>query len=288
MDEKFSRRDVLGFSAAVGLGMAAAVKAKPRQKSGTKESPRCRAAKPSSSRSLPKSWPILSPAVGERFNAGVSNGGLIAADDHVMVIDSLGAPLHAKAFLAAIQKAAPNKPIRRVLITHHHGDHIWGRASFPPTEILSHDYCRQAMVPTPILSPTEEKREGWVMGGEPRADNSRRAAFQHKFADFGEYLDSLEMVDQIDRFKPIYLERITPLTNKTPKRSLIPEVDDRAPHLVLERLHPPPSRLHYRFRALIERLILTSALPFCIFGAARISSFPLEVLAGCVLTPRFQ
>jgi FkbH-like protein len=47
------------------------------------------------------------------------------------------------------------------------------------------------------------------------ADNSRRAAFQQKFANYGEYLDSLEMVAEIDRFKPLYLERIAQLTNKT-------------------------------------------------------------------------
>ncbi len=46
-------------------------------------------------------------------------------------------------------------------------------------------------------------------------DNPDRASFQTRFADYGEYLDSLEMVAEIDRFKPVYLERITQLTNKT-------------------------------------------------------------------------
>jgi FkbH-like protein len=47
------------------------------------------------------------------------------------------------------------------------------------------------------------------------ADNSRRAAFQQKFANYGEYLDSLEMVAEIDNFRPLYLDRIAQLTNKT-------------------------------------------------------------------------
>jgi len=47
------------------------------------------------------------------------------------------------------------------------------------------------------------------------AENSQRAAFETKFADYGEYLDSLEMIGEIDRFKPIYIERIAQLTNKT-------------------------------------------------------------------------
>jgi len=47
------------------------------------------------------------------------------------------------------------------------------------------------------------------------ADNSQRAAFSAKFADYGEYLDSLEMTAEIDTFKPVYIERIAQLTNKT-------------------------------------------------------------------------
>ena len=47
------------------------------------------------------------------------------------------------------------------------------------------------------------------------SDNSRRTALQQKFANYGEYLDSLEMVAEIDHFKPVYLERIAQLTNKT-------------------------------------------------------------------------
>jgi FkbH-like protein len=47
------------------------------------------------------------------------------------------------------------------------------------------------------------------------ANNSQRAAQQNKFANYGEYLDSLEMVAEIDAFKPVYLDRIAQLTNKT-------------------------------------------------------------------------
>ena len=47
------------------------------------------------------------------------------------------------------------------------------------------------------------------------AGNSQRAAQATQFADYGEYLDSLEMTAEIDVFKPVYLERIAQLTNKT-------------------------------------------------------------------------
>ena len=47
------------------------------------------------------------------------------------------------------------------------------------------------------------------------AANERRAASASTFADYGEYLDSLEMTAEIERFAPHNLDRITQLTNKT-------------------------------------------------------------------------
>jgi FkbH-like protein len=47
------------------------------------------------------------------------------------------------------------------------------------------------------------------------ANNAQRATLATRFADYGEYLDSLEMSAEIDCFKPIYLDRIAQLTNKT-------------------------------------------------------------------------
>ena len=45
--------------------------------------------------------------------------------------------------------------------------------------------------------------------------NHQRTAQAAHFADYGQYLDSLEMSAEIEPFKPLYLERITQLINKT-------------------------------------------------------------------------
>ena len=45
--------------------------------------------------------------------------------------------------------------------------------------------------------------------------NAQRANLEQKFANYGEYLDSLEMTAEIDYFNPTYMERIAQLTNKT-------------------------------------------------------------------------
>jgi len=46
-------------------------------------------------------------------------------------------------------------------------------------------------------------------------ENAQRAQLEQKFANYGEYLDSLEMTAEIDAFNPTYMERIAQLTNKT-------------------------------------------------------------------------
>ena len=61
--------------------------------------------------------------------------------------------------------------------------------------------------------------------------NSTRSALQSKFSDYGEYLDSLRMTAEIAPFKPVYLERITQLINKTnqfnltTRRYTLPEIE---------------------------------------------------------------
>ncbi len=47
------------------------------------------------------------------------------------------------------------------------------------------------------------------------ANNAQRSASQAAFANYGEYLDSLEMSSEIALFSGIYLDRIAQLTNKT-------------------------------------------------------------------------
>ena len=47
------------------------------------------------------------------------------------------------------------------------------------------------------------------------AANSQRSNYASQFADYGEYLDSLQMKAEIGPFKPVYLDRITQLINKT-------------------------------------------------------------------------
>jgi cyclase len=101
--------------------------------------------------------------------AGVSNAGIIAGRDFLLSIDALQGPVPARSFIAAAQKAT-GKDIGRMILTHHHGDHVNGLQFFTHAEILSHPYCRSEVLkaipntpkmwnPTPgVVEVAEERR----------------------------------------------------------------------------------------------------------------------------------
>ncbi len=58
--------------------------------------------------------------------------------------------------------------------------------------------------------------------------NAQRAALEASFADYGEYLDSLEMKGIIRAFEPVFLDRIAQLTNKSNQFNLTTKRYSRA------------------------------------------------------------
>jgi len=103
------------------------------------------------------------------INAGISNAGLFVGDDSMLVFDSLGYPMQAKAFIAAAKKAGGGKPISHLIDSHHHGDHVAGNQFFLPTQIASHPYCRQEVLKAIPNTPASwPKAEGLADGTEVR------------------------------------------------------------------------------------------------------------------------
>ena len=58
--------------------------------------------------------------------------------------------------------------------------------------------------------------------------NAQRAALEATFADYGQYLDSLEMTGIIKSFEPVFLDRIAQLTNKSNQFNLTTKRYSRA------------------------------------------------------------
>ncbi len=75
-------------------------------------------------------WVWLQPG-GE---SGVSNAGVVADDDGLTVIDTLMVRSQWEPFAAAVTKLG--RPVRRVLLTHAHIDHVGGARAFPMASVL--------------------------------------------------------------------------------------------------------------------------------------------------------
>jgi glyoxylase-like metal-dependent hydrolase (beta-lactamase superfamily II) len=59
----------------------------------------------------------------------ISNAGFVVGDDGVLVVDALGSPALARELLAEIRRVTP-QPVRHVVVTHYHADHIYGLQEF--------------------------------------------------------------------------------------------------------------------------------------------------------------
>ena len=74
-----------------------------------------------------------------------ANNVFIINDEDVIVVDSNGAPAITKEVLAALRKLT-NKPVKYVINTHYHDDHIRGnqvyRDAFPGVEFIGHAFAR--------------------------------------------------------------------------------------------------------------------------------------------------
>jgi len=58
----------------------------------------------------------------------MSNAGFVVTDEGVVVFDALGTPALGRAMVTAIRKVT-RQPIRRVVVSHYHADHVYGLQS---------------------------------------------------------------------------------------------------------------------------------------------------------------
>ena len=69
-------------------------------------------------------------ALGSSANRNfISNAGFVVTKDGVLVVDALGSPTLARELLAEIRRITP-APVRYVVLTHYHADHIYGLQVF--------------------------------------------------------------------------------------------------------------------------------------------------------------
>ncbi|MDE2370665.1 MAG: MBL fold metallo-hydrolase [Burkholderiales bacterium] len=69
-------------------------------------------------------------ALGSKANRNfISNAGFVVTDGGVLVVDALGSPALARELLAEIRRVT-DQPLRYVVVTHYHADHIYGLQVF--------------------------------------------------------------------------------------------------------------------------------------------------------------
>jgi glyoxylase-like metal-dependent hydrolase (beta-lactamase superfamily II) len=75
----------------------------------------------------PRVWFVQGEAaLGSAANRNfISNAGFVVTDDGVVVVDALGSPALATELLAEIRRVT-SQPLRYVIVTHYHADHIYG------------------------------------------------------------------------------------------------------------------------------------------------------------------
>ena len=69
------------------------------------------------------------PGVATDNQGFISNAGFVITDDGVVIFDSLGTPSLAAKLVKKIRQIT-NKPIKRVVVSHYHADHIYGLQVF--------------------------------------------------------------------------------------------------------------------------------------------------------------
>ena len=91
-------------------------------------------------------YSIGHPGVPAKRNEGnTSNAGFVVTSDGVVVFDALGTPSLGWALLQAIRKTT-DKPVRYVMLSHYHADHIYGLQAFKDhtrAVIIAQDRARE-------------------------------------------------------------------------------------------------------------------------------------------------
>jgi glyoxylase-like metal-dependent hydrolase (beta-lactamase superfamily II) len=120
-------------------------------------------------------WQELAPGVWAGIRADPfelpqeGNTVFVVTDDGVILFDAGGSPAMGQAIVAKV-RSVTDKPIREVVLSHWHGDHMRGLqsivAAFPRVRILAHPHARDRIV---------ETRERWLKRRMSMVPNIRKA-----------------------------------------------------------------------------------------------------------------
>lgn len=100
-------------------------------------------------------------AMGSSANRNfISNAAFVVTDDRVVVLDALGSPALAEELVAEIRRVTP-LPIKQVIVSHYHADHIYGLQVFRAlgAQIIAHERAREYLSSQTAVLRLEASRE---------------------------------------------------------------------------------------------------------------------------------
>lgn len=114
----------------------------------------------------------------------MSNAGFVVTDDGVVVFDSLGSPALGAAMITAIRQITP-VPIKRVIVSHYHADHIYGLQAFQAigAEIWAHRNGQAYLGSDVAVARLAERRVSLF----PWVDDKTRVIAADKWLDFSSH-----------------------------------------------------------------------------------------------------
>src|SRR4051812_7838018 len=74
-----------------------------------------------------------------RYLAWDTTIGAVVGSDGVLVVDTRATLAHGREIREQLWRIAPNRPIRWVVDTHEHFDHVLGNAAFDDASVIAHE-----------------------------------------------------------------------------------------------------------------------------------------------------
>jgi len=76
---------------------------------------------------------------------GSTDAGFVVENDGVVIIDTLMTTSLANQLMGEVRRIT-DAPVKHIVNTHWHGDHVFGNAVLPPAPIIAHDTCREDLL----------------------------------------------------------------------------------------------------------------------------------------------
>jgi glyoxylase-like metal-dependent hydrolase (beta-lactamase superfamily II) len=180
--------------------------------------------------------------------------GIVMGDTGTVLIDAGNTPRHALELLAELEQIkAP--PIRYIIYTHYHWDHVFGVCVFA-TPVIAHTLCKEKLRDFAKLSWNEQSLQGCVERGLIRAESAK--IIREGVADWNSFkvvLPTKTFEDKEILEGSGYKLELTHVDSKHANDSVLVEVVGEGVMFVADAFYPAPLRVNPNDQALDKNVL---------------------------------